>query len=266
MFRAPFHSTFYMAVGCLLGFGASCTPSAHYDVLPFHDDALVHASPTPFQHPTVAARKTGSRPSSTSNTRPKSTPSSSPGLTDGVIAAHADTNLRTPKSGQGYEPAYALAYIFDTLHFNHVRFDKEDELRIQDVYQALKKKGVVYSEGTPAAGDLVFFHNTYDANNDLRNNDWYTHIGIVMSVDGDGTIHFLSYRDKQVHNDQMHIGSPHQETSKGKRINSRLREPQSQDPSYTQYLAGELYASFAAVLGNAREAAVLEQWQPPKRR
>jgi peptidoglycan DL-endopeptidase CwlO len=43
----------------------------------------------------------------------------------------------------------------------------------------------------PRIGDLVFFDNTYDRNDDGQDNDWLTHVGIVESIDPDGTVSYV---------------------------------------------------------------------------
>src|SRR5258708_12613964 len=44
---------------------------------------------------------------------------------------------------------------------------------------------------TPRAGDIVFFHETYDRNRDGKRNDGLTHVGVVDSVKADGSLTFV---------------------------------------------------------------------------
>ncbi|MEM1348152.1 MAG: hypothetical protein AAGI01_06335, partial [Myxococcota bacterium] len=62
-----------------------------------------------------------------------------------------------------------------------------------------KKAGKIRFQGTLSEGDIVFFHNTADLNGDGRNNDWYTHVGLVRSVDeGTATLEALGGSEEAV--------------------------------------------------------------------
>jgi hypothetical protein len=113
----------------------------------------------------------------------------------------------------------------------------------------LRKAGKVYDKEIPNAGDLVFFHNTSDRNKDHRNNDWYSMIGIVEKVDDDGSVTFITFSFGQVKRFVMNLYHPQvrREEKTGKVLNDFLRIKRLDDPEYTQYLSGELYAGFGAL-------------------
>ena len=60
------------------------------------------------------------------------------------------------------------------------------------IFKTLKKQGRIV-KGKGKAGDLVFFHNTWDKNGNGLRDDRFTHIGLVESVDPDGRVHFAHY-------------------------------------------------------------------------
>jgi hypothetical protein len=63
---------------------------------------------------------------------------------------------------------------------------------VNRLFQSLKALNVLHRDRYPRPGDIVFWDNTWDANDDGRlDDDPRTHAGIVMSVDDDGTIRYI---------------------------------------------------------------------------
>lgn len=120
---------------------------------------------------------------------------------------------------------------------------------LKDLYKDLRSRGKTYDRQNPREGDLVFFHNTDDRNNDSRNNDWYSLCGVVKSVDPNGIVTFIAYANGQVQELVMSLGRPEvrRDETAGVTLNSVLRSKRLSDPEYTQYLAGELFAGFASL-------------------
>lgn len=115
----------------------------------------------------------------------------------------------------------------------------------------------VHHRKRPLDGDLVFFDDTWDRNGNGRLDDPLTHIGVVTTVDADGTAHvahvssskgrttlFLNLQRVHDHKDDN-----------GKVLNSFLRAKTSKDGPGVRYLAGELVKGFATV-----SAEDLESW------
>jgi hypothetical protein len=98
----------------------------------------------------------------------------------------------------------------------------------------------------PRAGDLVFFHNTYDRDDDQRADDWFTLVGIVERVNGDGTVLFISYAQGKIKRLRMNLDRPSDPLNHYTKqiLNSALRKKELTDRPYTSYLSGELFASF----------------------
>jgi hypothetical protein len=109
---------------------------------------------------------------------------------------------------------------------------------ISEAYRACKKAGRVHFKKNLKAGDTLFFHNTRDANGDGRHNDWYTYSARVEQVAPDGAAALLGPDGKRHTIDLKHP----KDTSK----NSRLRQPQANDPPYTLYSTAELWAGTCA--------------------
>lgn len=164
-----------------------------------------------------------------------------------------------------YTPRDAAGYVGAICTLNGVKLDVGvTDNAIAELYSTVKSKGKIYHATRPAIGDLMFFHNTYDRNGDGRNNDWYTHVGVVEGVDDDGTIHLLSYVNGRVQTSVINLEHPEFERNdaSGKLWNSRLRDKLPSDPAFTQHLASELFAGFGNVLGNRTEFVVIDNWVP----
>ncbi len=118
------------------------------------------------------------------------------------------------------------------------------------LYERLYRRGLTFDSTDPLPGDLVFFHNTFDADGDGRNNDWYTLAGVVLEVRAGGTVQFASVRGGAVDVFSLNLRSPGtiRDERTGVVLNSALRRKSLADPEYTQYLAGELFAGYASVV------------------
>lgn len=95
----------------------------------------------------------------------------------------------------------------------------------------------------PVVGDLVFFDNTNDRNNNGVWDDQLTHVGVVIDIEPDGTVVFAhsgTSRGRAV--GRLNLLDPSNPDS-----NSWLREPMPWDPTHGAYLSGELWVAFATV-------------------
>jgi len=164
-----------------------------------------------------------------------------------------------------YTPRDAAGYVGAICQMNGVGVDVGvTDNAIAELYSAVKSKGKIYHATRPAVGDLMFFHNTFDRNRDSRNNDWYTHVGVVEGVDDDGTIHLLSFFSGRVQSSVVNLEHPEFERNdaSGKLWNSPLRDKVKGEPAFTQHLASELFAGFGNVLGDRTEFIVIDNWVP----
>ncbi|MCE9671387.1 CHAP domain-containing protein [Myxococcus stipitatus] len=118
------------------------------------------------------------------------------------------------------------------------------------LYRFAQAHGRVYTDGRPAPGDLVFFHETYDQNRDGRRNDGLTHVGIVDDVDDQGTVTVIHRVSRGVVRYRMNLARPHlpRDPKTGEVLNDLLRRP---GPNKDPVLTGQLFAAFGSVLPRA---------------
>ncbi len=138
-----------------------------------------------------------------------------------------------------------LGYLFARENMNLIdsSLARGESNMTKIIYKTMFSRKLTHKRKIPKVGDLVFFHNTFDRNRDRRENDPFTHIGIVEQVDVGGTIHFIHYINPKygVRRDKMNLLHPRDRT-KNSYLRSRRRYP---SPS-GRYLTGELFAGFAS--------------------
>lgn len=100
-----------------------------------------------------------------------------------------------------------------------------------------------YSTHLPRVGDVIFFDNTWDSNNNKRNDDYLTHVGLVTGYDkSNGTVTFIhanTGQPKNIYPAYLNKKYPTQNKLDGKTINSYLRRKYTWDQSHLQF-AGQL--------------------------
>jgi hypothetical protein len=158
--------------------------------------------------------------------------------------------------------ADAARYVSAIYELNDVRIPADARTDIPTLYRHCREKDATFQSSEPKPGDLVFFHNLEDANGDGRNNDWYTFVGLVERVRNSGTVSFLGYRDGEVRSYTMNLQQPDTPRSGGQTVNSKLRPESSDDPPFTQHLAGQLFAGYCSLLGDRSELLVVDNWEP----
>jgi cell wall-associated NlpC family hydrolase len=126
------------------------------------------------------------------------------------------------------------------------------------LYRYALNHGRVYNGGKPAAGDLVFFRETYDQNRDGRRNDGLTHVGLVDQVDTDGTVTVIHRVKRGVVRYRMNLSKPGvgKDPDTGKILNDTLRAP-GQGHSFAR--TGQLFAAYASVLPASKPVAVAQR-------
>jgi hypothetical protein len=191
------------------------------------------------------------------------TPEAPPTVDDGAtLAAHIE---EAQVEDEIYDPTAAAGYVTAVYTANETATHNGDDgaPSILDIYRHTQRNGTIYHSTRPAVGDLVFFHNTFDRNGDDRSNDWYTHIGVVESVDDQGNVAILSYLDGRVSRTVLNLErSDVGEDTNGEVINTQMRRRREGDAEYTQYLASQLFAGFGSLLGERTEFLIIDNWQP----
>jgi hypothetical protein len=120
---------------------------------------------------------------------------------------------------------------------------------VANLYLRLRHARMTYGDPPPAAGDLVFLHNTRDVNRNQRTDDWYVTVGVVTEVESDGTVTFIAPGVRAVEALRLNLEHPKARRDEGRQalLNSYVRPRRLEDPPLTHYLAGELFAGFARV-------------------
>jgi peptidoglycan DL-endopeptidase CwlO len=123
------------------------------------------------------------------------------------------------------------------------------------LYRYALNHGRVYNGGRPMAGDLVFFRETYDRNQDGRSNDGLTHVGIVDRVETDGTVTVIHRVKRGVVRYRMNLSKPGigKDPSTGKILNDTLRSPGA---GRSFALTGQLFFAYATVLPGSKPVVV----------
>lgn len=117
------------------------------------------------------------------------------------------------------------------------------------IYGHVRKHGRVHRGPGVRPGDLVFFDNTWDLNQDGRLNDSLTHVGVVELVESDGTVVFISRVANAIERYRMNLRFPNvSQTSDGRRLNDYLRRKESGDVARTGYLTGQLFVAFGTLV------------------
>lgn len=126
------------------------------------------------------------------------------------------------------------------------RYDGNGVARL---YQFLGEEDLLYDTTDPVPGDIIFWDNTWDANDDGRFNDYFTHVGMVVNRLPDRTVEYIhhNYR-KGVVLERMNLHTPNVRTLviKGERviINAPLRARNSPPAPGSISLASQLYRKF----------------------
>lgn len=184
-------------------------------------------------------------------------------LGESAPAADAQPPRTGASADASGEAAHAADYIWSVYALNGVTFSPESRQSIPALFRACKERGKVYHSSRPAIGDIVFFHNTVDSNQDGRNNDWYTHAAIVESLTENGAVTLLSYRGAKVSRTHMSLEQPDAAMDRyGAELNTQLRTPADGDAPFTQYLAGQLFAGTCAALGDQAQFIIVDNWEP----
>jgi hypothetical protein len=153
------------------------------------------------------------------------------------------------------------AFRWDCAHYLTMAFWREFDILgyaggprtrsgVRRIWYFAKRRGAIHFRRVPEAGDLIFFHQTYDANGNRRADDFFTHVAVVEKVDEDGTVTYMDRAINGIARRRMNLFHPdhvrHPRTRKV--VNSNVRPRRRWDEKGAKYLAGQLFAGFATVL------------------
>ena len=128
-------------------------------------------------------------------------------------------------------------------------FNKYTGNGVTRLYKSLEAHKLLYDTRYPVTGDIIFWDNTYDRNEDGRWNDPLTHVGMVMNVAKNGEVEYvhLNYR-RGIIIENMNLRQPdiHQRMEKGqmKIINSPMRMKRPGVAHPRNWLSGQLFKIF----------------------
>jgi hypothetical protein len=117
---------------------------------------------------------------------------------------------------------------------------------VERIYKTLERENLLYSTSRPLVGDIIFWDNTYEhEENPFRDNP-LSHTGMVTGVDPDGTISYIHYHiTKGIIIEHMNLENPGvQSTMVGghmKIINSPMRLAMAGRLHPPNWLSGQLY-------------------------
>ncbi|MDC7226448.1 MAG: CHAP domain-containing protein [Spirochaetales bacterium] len=112
---------------------------------------------------------------------------------------------------------------------------------VKRLYSCLRDEKLIYNAKIPAVGDLIFWDNTYDRNEDGLFNDYFSHVGMVVDVASDGTITYAHHNYRQgIVLEKMNLFYPHD-----REYNSPMRMLGSPPAPNGQSLSSELVRVFA---------------------
>jgi peptidoglycan DL-endopeptidase CwlO len=119
----------------------------------------------------------------------------------------------------------------------------------RSLYDAAADARLLHKRRVPQVGDLVFFDDTYDRNDNRRLDDRLSHMGVVVAVDRDGTATIAHGGTSKGRTTMvMNLLYPTIEVdASGKRLNDPLRARGDRDPPATKYLASQLWRAFAVL-------------------
>ena len=112
------------------------------------------------------------------------------------------------------------------------------------LFELVRRSGSL-RRSNPLAGDLVFFDNTWDQNDNGLEDDAISHVGVVENVDDDGTVVFVHrvgrrivrYRMNLTHRSERYDGQ-------GRPVNHYLRAASGGRPART---TAELFVAFGSL-------------------
>ncbi len=142
------------------------------------------------------------------------------------------------------------AYAPLRLPLAHYGLRGDNGVAILDRYVA--RHGRFYAQMRPALADLVFFKNSYDVDGDGLLNDGFSHVGIVDSVDSEGTVTMIHRANNGVIRSRMNLAHPTVLRSPtGEVWNDFLRSARRGIPAKT---TAQLFVSYGAIIPSASVA------------
>ena len=159
----------------------------------------------------------------------------------GELVAQSAINMK----GESTLIVEEQSYRFDCSGFvlaAHAQSKLVLEGNTRSLFEQSKSLNTLSTE-SPLPGDVVFFNNTYDRNNNGKLDDELTHIAIVVTVEEDGTVSMIHLGGSGVTSLTMNVQHPDDHRSpQGTIWNGYLRVNKAGEDS--PRLAGQLFLSY----------------------
>lgn len=94
---------------------------------------------------------------------------------------------------------------------------------VELIWKYCKRHGKTFIRKAPKIGDLVFFDNTHDRNKNGLYDDYFTHVGIVVKIDKDKTIHYIHKASNGIRISKLNMKYENKRKHGKKEVNSYLR-------------------------------------------
>jgi len=126
----------------------------------------------------------------------------------------------------------------------------------EEIWELMAESGRGVDLADVAAGDILFFDNTFDANGNGVRDDLLTHVALVESVSIDGTISFFHYTHKGVSEGVVTPAEPSRRLDPvvGAALNTVLRLRADGGPR----LAGQLLVGAARPIGDLPSSVAVD--------
>jgi len=145
--------------------------------------------------------------------------------------------------GTGGPASYGAEDLEGILEKVEVKVDWNAGQGLERLVALARASGAHSTDTGPEPGDIVFFHNIWDANLNGAADDWLSGCGVVVETrrrrfeavvrSGHAPRQVVAWPD-----------GPATRVLDGEQVNSFLRVPSRSDPEGMVYLAGQLYAGF----------------------
>jgi hypothetical protein len=114
---------------------------------------------------------------------------------------------------------------------------------VERLYGWLEAEGLLFNE--PRLGDLIFWDNTYDSNNDYDWNDPLTHVGVVVDISPEGQITYIHHNYRRgIEDAQMNLLKPDLHREGEYLVNSPMRMAYADRPRAEKWLSSHLFRAF----------------------
>ena len=115
------------------------------------------------------------------------------------------------------------------------------------VYEHLQGGGRTFTDREPQAGDLAFFHGTYDRDGTGKRDDRFTVAAVVESIEEGGVVVCVGHVRGEVRRFVMNRDRPwvRRDVWTGREVNTPIATRESTHGHDAPVLAGQLLAGFA---------------------